>query len=60
MNQQLKEDIIKFIENCEDDLYYGSIEVKITITKGDIVNVKKIKEENNKITANPETRTYKK
>ena len=60
MNQKLKEDIIKFIEDCEDDLYYGSMEVKFTVTKGDIVNVKKIKEENNKITANPETRTYKK
>ena len=60
MKQQLKEDIIKFIEDCEDDLYYGSIEIKFSVTKGDIVNVKKIKEENNKITANPETRTYKK
>ena len=60
MNQKLKEDIIKFIEDCEDDLYYGSIEIKFSVTKGDIVNVKKIKEENNKITANPETRTYKK
>lgn len=49
MNQKLKEDIIKFIEDCEDDLYYGSIEVKITITKGDIVNVKKIREESKRV-----------
>lgn len=49
MNQELKQDIIKFIEDCESDLYYGSIEVKFSVTKGEIVNIKKIKEESNRV-----------